>query len=110
MPKKALKAGKLDIAFLNRILDKLQIKDKRVRIGPKIGEDAAVIEMKDQYLVAASDPVTFVSDDIGYYVVHVNANDIAVRGAVPKWFLATLLLPEKNSSEETVLKIFSQID
>jgi hydrogenase expression/formation protein HypE len=44
-------------------------------------------------LVVAADPITFATDQIGHYAVAVNANDIAVRGATPRWFLATLLLP-----------------
>ena len=31
---------------------------------------------------------------LGWYALHVNANDLAVRGARPLWFLATVLLPE----------------
>jgi hydrogenase expression/formation protein HypE len=109
MAKKRLKAGKLDISFLDNLLQAIPLKDKRVIVGPRIGEDAAVIEIKDRYLVVGSDPITFVSEDIGYYAVHINANDIAVLGAVPKWFLATLLFPEKGSSHDTIEKIFQQI-
>src|SRR5207244_12554580 len=59
-----------------------------------VGEDAAVIDFGDRYLVAKTDPITFATDDIGWYAVHVNANDIATMGAEPRWFLATVLLPE----------------
>lgn len=101
--------GKLDISFLDTLLKKLPLKDKRVKIGPKIGEDAAAIEMKDRYLVVAADPITFVSKDMGYYAVNINANDIAVSGAVPRWFLATLIFPEKGSSKRLIEDIFSQL-
>ena len=62
-------------------------------IGPRVGEDA-VIDMGDRLLIAKSDPITFATDAIGHYAVTVNANDIAVMGGTPRWFLATLLLPE----------------
>ena len=59
-----------------------------------------MLDLDDRYLVAASDPVTFASDRIGWYAVHVNANDVAVLGATPRWFLAVVLLPEGTSTAE----------
>lgn len=78
-------------------------------MGPKVGEDAAVLDMGDRYLIATTDPITFATDEIGWYVLQVNANDVAVRGARPRWFLATLLLPEKRSSDSEVERLFSQL-
>ena len=69
-------------------------------IGPGIGEDAAVIRLKNKLLVAKTDPVTFATDLIGWYAVHVNANDIATMGVKPRWFMATILLPEESAHEE----------
>ena len=107
---KKLPLGKLDFSLLGKLLEKYQSKpDPRVIIGPKLGEDAAVIEYPDRYLVAKTDPITFATDEIGWYAVQVNANDIATRGAVPKWFQATILLPEKKTTADVVDKIFSQI-
>jgi hydrogenase maturation factor len=74
-----------------------------------VGEDAAIIDMGDHYLIAKSDPITFATDAIGYYAVVVNANDIATRGGRAKWFLATLLLPERTTSVALVESIFAQI-
>ncbi|MCK4687363.1 MAG: hydrogenase expression/formation protein, partial [Candidatus Lokiarchaeota archaeon] len=68
--------------------------DKRVIMGSKIGEDAAVIDMGNKYLVAKTDPITFTTDEIGYYAVNVNVNDVVCMGAKPKWFQSTILLPE----------------
>jgi hydrogenase maturation factor len=65
--------------------------------------------MGDRYLVAKSDPITFATDQIGWYAVNVNANDIACTGARPCWFLATLLLPESKTTSELVETIFHQI-
>jgi len=86
--------------------------DPRVVIGPKIGEDAAVIDLgegAEDYWVVTSDPITFTTDEIGYYGVVVNLNDIATMGAIPKWFLATLLFPEKGTDLGIIEKVFSQI-
>ena len=109
---KSLKPGKLDIDVLKRLLEKHTILDPRVVIGPKIGEDAAVIDLGegvDHYWVVTSDPITFTTDEIGYYGVVVNLNDIATMGAIPKWFLATLLFPEEGTDINLIEKIFSQI-
>ncbi len=100
----------MDFSLLEKLLKKHQSKpDSRVVIGPKVGEDAAVIDYPNHYLVAKTDPITFATDKIGWYAVQVNANDIATRGALPKWFQATILLPENKTTEELVDRIFSQI-
>jgi hydrogenase maturation factor len=83
--------------------------DERIVLGPGLGRDAAVISFGDRYLVAKTDPITFASDEIGWYAVHVNANDIACMGATPRWFLATLLLPEAPNNATLVDTIFNQI-
>ena len=106
-----LNTGKLDIDILKRLLGKNTILDPRVVIGPKIGEDAAVIDLgkgTHRYWVVTSDPITFTTEEIGYYGVVVNLNDIATMGAIPKWFLATLLFPE-NSDLRFIEKVFKQI-
>jgi hydrogenase maturation factor len=68
--------------------------DRRLLVGPRPGEDAAVIDLDGRQLIVATDPITFATDRIGWYAVHVNANDIAVMGGRPSWFLAVLLMPE----------------
>lgn len=108
--KKKLPLGKLDFSLLEKLLKKYQNKpDFRVVIGPKLGEDAAVIDYPDRYLVAKTDPITFATEEIGWYAVQLNANDIATRGALPKWFQATILLPENKTTEGLIDRIFSQI-
>jgi hydrogenase maturation factor len=74
-----------------------------------VGEDAAVLDMGDRYLVATTDPITFVTEDLGWYALVVNANDLAVRGATPRWFLATCLLPEGRTTESDVTALFAQL-
>jgi hydrogenase maturation factor len=108
---KNLKVGKLDIKTLKTFLERNTILDPRVVVGPKIGEDAAVIDpgkATDHYWVVTSDPITFTTEEIGYYGVVVNLNDVATMGAIPKWFLATLLFPEK-SDLRTIERVFRQI-
>jgi len=101
--------GKLPAEFLGQLLDKYRLEDERVVLGARIGEDAAALDMGDRYLVAKTDPITFATDEIGWYAVHVNANDIATTGAVPLWFLATVLLPEAHSDEALAEEIVGQM-
>lgn len=101
--------GKLSSTYLGELLQRHCRPDARVVVGPRIGEDAAVIDMGTSYLVAASDPITFAAEAIGHYAVQVNANDLATMGAEPRWFLATLLLPERQTSEALVENLFSQL-
>ena len=105
-----LPLGKLKLEQLRRLLTTyVAVNDARVVVGPEVGEDAAVIDMGDRYLVAKTDPITFVVDDIGWYAIVINANDLATRGATPKWFLATILLPEHQATEAMVETIFAQL-
>jgi hydrogenase maturation factor len=80
-----------------------------VVVGASIGEDAAAIDFGEKYLLAKTDPVTFVAEDIGTYTIFVNSNDIASMGGRPRWFLATVLLPENGTTEELVERIFDQL-
>jgi len=104
-----LPVGKLRADALQAWLGKAPVRDDRVVVGPRPGEDAAVIEMGDRYLIATTDPITFTTDAAAWYAVHVNANDVAVRGAKPRWFLATVLLPEGGATEESVEELFTQL-
>ena len=103
-----MKLGKFPPEMLERLLAKVDIKDDRVLLGPKLGEDAALIDYGERTLVAKSDPVTFATDLIGWYAVQVNANDVACLGARPRWFLATLLVPH-TATEEDAEEIFDQL-
>jgi hydrogenase expression/formation protein HypE len=94
--KNSLPVGKLYPDLLGSLFASYHIDDPTVIIGPEVGEDAAVIDLGDTYLVAKTDPITFATDEIGWYLVCVNGNDIATMGAEPRWLLATLLLPERE--------------
>jgi hydrogenase expression/formation protein HypE len=104
-----LPVGKLRAATLQALFDQHPVKDTRVVVGPRVGEDAAVIDIGDRYLIATADPITFATDDVAWYALQVNANDIAVRGARPRWFLATVLLPEGKTSDEDVATLFTKM-
>jgi len=69
-----------------------------VILGPGIGLDCAVLDLGNTCLVFKSDPITFATDEIGWYAVQVNANDIATTGAIPRWFLVTALFPEERTT------------
>ena len=103
-----MEIGKFPPALLERLLAKDHISDPQVVLGPKVGEDAAVIDVGDRLLVAKCDPITFATDLIGWYAVQVNANDVACTGGTPRWFLATLLVPERFSEAEAE-GVFDQV-
>ncbi len=105
----SLPVGKLELGYLAQLLDRYTRLDERVLVGAGIGEDATVIDFGDRYLVAKTDPITFASEEIGWYAVHVNANDIATTGAEPRWLLVTLLLPEGRTDSALVEEIFRQL-
>ena len=90
-----LPAGKLAPDFLDRLL--AADLPPEVRLGPRIGEDACAIEVEAGTLVAATDPITLTGSGVGAHAVVINANDVAVTGARPRWFLACVLLPEGST-------------
>jgi hydrogenase maturation factor len=103
-----MKPGKLPHDLLAKLIERLPSTDPSVLVGPRVGEDAAVLDLGDRLLICATDPITFATDLIGWYAVHVNANDVAVMGGAPRWFLATLLLPEAAASDE-IASVFEQM-
>jgi len=104
----ALPVGKLPADLLARMLGHCR-DDPRVLVRPGIGRDAAALAFGGAVVVVKSDPITFATDQIGWYAVNINANDVACLGAVPRFFLATLLLPEGRADEEMVEAIFADI-
>jgi len=105
-----LRTGKLDPNTLLRyVFTRLGARDHRVLVGPKIGEDAAVIDLGSEVLVVHSDPITAASKLVGWLAIHVPSNDVAVTGARPRWISATVLLPE-DSTEELLDEITKQMD
>ncbi len=101
--------GKLPHDVLSDLIGHYTHTHPRLVVPPGLGEDAAVIDFGDRYLVAKTDPITFATDAVGWYAVHVNANDIAAMGAVPRFFLATILLPEGGATRSMAESIFASI-
>ncbi|MCD5391132.1 AIR synthase family protein [candidate division NPL-UPA2 bacterium] len=106
---KVLPVGKLPLPLLERLLTRYGGSEERLIVGPQVGEDAAVIEFGESYLVVKTDPITLVNEEVGDYLININANDIATMGARPKWLLATLLLPEGKTTENLVEDIFLRV-
>lgn len=79
-----------------------------VRVPPAIGEDACVIEVQSGALIAATDPITLTTHGVGAHAVVINANDVAVTGARPRWYLATILLP-LGTTEADVRTLFNEM-
>ena len=104
-----LPAGKLGMDLLCELLAGCGAGDGVV-LGPGVGRDVAVVDAGgNRYWLLKSDPVTFATDEIAHYAVTVNANDIATAGGTPRWFLATLLLPEAGITRGEVASLFEQI-
>ncbi len=102
--------GKIDPSKLKALVFPfLGVKDDKVVVGPKVGEDAAVLDLGEFYLIVSSDPITGAEENIGFYAVNINANDIATMGAVPKYFLPVIMLKE-GSDERDVKTIMKDID
>jgi len=104
-----LPVGKLDMALLSSLLGKYTDSGEGVAIGAKVGEDAAVLDLGDRYLVTKTNPITFPTDEIGWYLVNVCVNNMVVRGVRPRWMLNCILLPEGKTTPEMVEGIFHQI-
>lgn len=87
--------GKLPPHLLEEfILETVRRPDPRVLVGPSIGEDAAIIDFGEKVLVVHSDPITGAVENIGWYAVHIACNDVATRGARPRWLLPVMLIPK----------------
>lgn len=104
-----LPVGKLPPGLLRPLLAEAPQDDPRILLGPRVGVDCAVLDFGEQLLVLKSDPITFVTADIGWYLVQINSNDIATTGATPRWLLVTALLPEESTTAGLVEEIAGQI-
>ena len=107
-PPAPLQAGKLPVALLGELLALLPSPPTSVLLEPRIGEDACAIEVPGGVLVAATDPITLTTREIGRFSVVVNANDVAVMGVRPRWFLAVILLPT-GTLDSTVREVFADM-
>lgn len=102
--------GKVPHGLLESHLERSRCNDQHVVIGPGVGEDAAVLRTPPgRLIVVKSDAITLARKRLGWYLVHVNANDVAVMGGEPKWFLVTLLLPQGREAASLFEKTMGDI-
>lgn len=106
-----MKIGKVSESVLKRsILRQIKTKRDEVLIGAGVGEDCAVLTVKeDEVFVISTDPITGTTKDIGKLAVQITANDIASAGAEPIGILVSALLPEKTE-EADIKKIMEQLE
>jgi hydrogenase maturation factor len=101
--------GKLEAEKLKElVLPYTGAPNSTILVPPRLGEDAAVIDLGYTKVVAASDPITGAVESIGMYAVNINANDVACMGCPPQYFLSVILLPEEFTDEQ-LQKIASDI-
>src|SRR5262245_36936253 len=104
----ALQSGKLPLALLASLLDEFAPAPPEVRLPARVGEDACAIDVPAATLVVAADPITLTAADVGRLSVLVSANDVAVCGARPRWFLAVVLVPP-GTTEGAVRALFAAL-
>jgi len=90
------------------LIERLTRKPVSKNIIRGIGDDAAVIKTGGSYLVFTTDTMVdgdhfslnyFTPAQIGKKAVEANVSDIGAMGAKPKYFLVSLVLPEKIDAE-----------
>jgi hydrogenase maturation factor len=110
MVDEAFLTGKVPPDSLSRIVfRRTGVRNRGLLLGPALGEDAAIVRTRGKLLVLTTDPITGAEENVGWLSVHVNANDVATRGAKPVWFLCCLLLPE-GSGTDVLEQIMTQVD
>ncbi len=101
--------GKIPLDFLQKLLKKIPLKGERIIVGPKVGEDVAVIDFPDRYLLLKVDPITLTGEKMGWYLVNINANDIVTSGGKPLWFLTCVLLPPQGDHSSILENLLKEI-
>src|SRR5215467_13590230 len=100
MPGRSLQTGKISPETLSRVvLSHLGRSNRRLLLGPGVGRDFAALKY-DRIFILTTDPVTGTSRQIGQHSVYINANDIAVAGARPVWYMCTILVPPGTRTVE----------
>ena len=100
MTSQVLRPGKLPTRLLRQLLETGHPPPAELLLPPAVGEDACAIEIQGGALIVATDPITLTGREIGAHAVVINANDVAVMGVRPRWFLAAVLLPLGTTARE----------
>ena len=98
-----MEAGKIKIDNLKGlVLDQITSNNPDVLVGPKVGEDSAIIDFGEFVAVMSTDPITGVQEGMGSLAVNVACNDIAANGAKPIGIQQALLVPPETKEDEVV--------
>ena len=92
-----MKPGKLPLENLNQLIKEIPIHDPRVIVGPSLGEDAAIVDMGEQYLVAKNDQITFPTSEIHVAKIYVFPRSRAPHSHVPIKMIDLINIWEKKN-------------
>lgn len=107
--KNNLEIGKLPNDVLeNLILKKIENFRKEVIVGSSLGEDTAILDFENDYIVLSCDPITGADSNLGKLGVHISVNDISTSAAEPVGILLTLLLPPFSTVED-ITEIMTEV-
>jgi hydrogenase expression/formation protein HypE len=107
--KAGLAPGKLSPAMMVKLLNALKSHDPSVKLGPALGEDAAAIRLSsDRYLISKTDPITFSTHRAAPLLLQVNANDLATRGALPRYLQVAALFPP-GTTAAAIKRCFAEL-
>jgi hydrogenase expression/formation protein HypE len=107
-PTEYLGEGKLSRERLEALLALTAQSHPEILVGADVGEDAAVVRGAKQ-LILTADPITFTEENIGFYTVAVNCNDIVAMGGRPRYLTTTILLPP-GTEEQRLRTIFGELE
>jgi len=101
-----------DNFFTKAILPNTGKDSAAVAVGPRMGVDAGVVKIGEQYMAIAEDPIfpgpTTSPEDFGWITVHIGASDVAVMGIKPQMMTYSLLLP-LGTSEDYIGRLVKSI-
>jgi len=104
-----LKLGKLPPEVLEKYLLRMTgAPSKDLVVAPSLGVDFGVVRKGGINLIVSSDPVTGVSERVGWYGVNVSANDVSTSGNRPQYLQSIILLPE-GASVRDVARVSAEI-
>ncbi|UCF95815.1 MAG: hypothetical protein JSV89_11580 [Spirochaetaceae bacterium] len=103
-----LAEGKLSRERLQELLTLTAHSSPEILVGADVGEDAAVVRGSER-LILTADPITFTEENIGFYTVAVNSNDIVAMGGRPMYLVTTILLP-LGTREQRLQTIFEELN